>query len=83
MTSGLGITHTLTRSPLVAVVLYIAVTGGLFFVPSVTFLENVTADEPAAAVVPGPTGVEQPSSNLPVPDGSLRIGSLKGKHEHE
>jgi general secretion pathway protein M len=29
MTSGLGITHTLTRSPLVAVVLYIAVTGGL------------------------------------------------------
>jgi general secretion pathway protein M len=29
MTSGLGITHTLARSPLIAVVLYIAVTGGL------------------------------------------------------
>jgi general secretion pathway protein M len=29
MTSGYGITHALTRSPLVAVVLYIAVTGGL------------------------------------------------------
>jgi porphyrinogen peroxidase len=60
-----------------------AVTGNLFFVPSAMFLENVTVDEPTAAVVPGATGVEQPSSNLPVPDGSLRIGSLKGKHDHE
>jgi porphyrinogen peroxidase len=60
-----------------------AVTGNLFFVPSAMFLENVTVDEPTAAVVRGATGVEQPSSNLPVPDGSLRIGSLKGKHDHE
>jgi putative iron-dependent peroxidase len=60
-----------------------AVTGNLFFVPSAMFLENVTVDEPTAAVHPGATGVEQPSANLPVPDGSLRIGSLKGKHDHE
>ena len=60
-----------------------AVTGNLFFVPSAMFLENVTVDEPTAAVLPGATGVEQPSANLPVPDGSLRIGSLKGKHDHE
>ena len=55
-----------------------AVTGSLFFVPSATFLDDVTADEPTAAVVPGSSGVEQLPSNLPVPDGSLRIGSLKG-----
>jgi putative iron-dependent peroxidase len=60
-----------------------AVTGNLFFVPSAMFLENVTVDEPTAAVLPAATGVEQPSANLPVPDGSLRIGSLKGKHDHE
>jgi porphyrinogen peroxidase len=29
-----------------------AVTGNLFFVPSATFLDNVTADESAAAVIP-------------------------------
>jgi porphyrinogen peroxidase len=60
-----------------------AVTGNLFFVPSAMFLENVTVDEPTAAVVPAATGVEQPSSNLRVPDGSLRIGSLKEKRDHE
>jgi putative iron-dependent peroxidase len=60
-----------------------AVTGGLFFVPTATFLENVTADEPPALMVPESSGVQRPSSNLPVPDGSLRIGSLRGKHEHE
>jgi putative iron-dependent peroxidase len=60
-----------------------AVTGSLFFVPSATFLDNVIADESSAAMVPGPSGVERRPSNLPVPDGSLRIGSLKGKHEHE
>ncbi len=60
-----------------------AVTGGLFFVPTATFLDNVTADESPAAMVPGSSGVERVRSNLPVPDGSLRIGSLKGRHEHE
>jgi putative iron-dependent peroxidase len=60
-----------------------AVTGSLFFVPSATFLDNVTADESLAAIVPGPSGVEGIPANPPLPDGSLRIGSLKGKHEHE
>ena len=59
------------------------VTGGLFFVPSATFLDNVTADESPAAVVSGSSGVERVPSNLSMPDGSLRIGSLKGRHEHE
>jgi putative iron-dependent peroxidase len=60
-----------------------AVTGGLFFVPSATFLDNVAADESPATMVHGPSGGEDFPSHLPVPDGSLRIGSLKGKHEHE
>jgi len=60
-----------------------AVTGGLFFVPSATFLENVSADEPAAEAVPGSSAALQPCSNPPAPDGSLGIGSLKGNHAHE
>jgi putative iron-dependent peroxidase len=60
-----------------------AVTGSLFFVPSATFLDNVTADESPAAMVPKSSSLERPPSNRPVPDGSLLIGSLKGKHEHE
>ncbi len=60
-----------------------AVTGGLFFVPSATFLDNVTADEAPAAMVPGSPGVERVPSDLPAPDGSLRIGSLKRRHDHE
>jgi porphyrinogen peroxidase len=59
-----------------------AVTGNLFFAPSAMFLENVTVDEPTAGVAQA-TAVEQPSSDRPAPDGSLHIGSLKGKHEHE
>ena len=59
------------------------VTGNLFFVPTATFLEDVTVDEPAAGVVPGPLGVEDGPSNRAVSDGSLRIGSLKGKRHHE
>jgi putative iron-dependent peroxidase len=58
-----------------------AVTGNLFFVPSATFLENVSDDGPTAAVVPTSSSVEPGPSNLPVPDGSLRIGSLRGTHE--
>ena len=36
-----------------------AVTGSLFFVPSATFLDNVTADERPAAMVPGSSGLER------------------------
>jgi putative iron-dependent peroxidase len=49
-----------------------AVTGNLFFVPSATFLDDVTdAPEAAAAATP---------STPPVRDGSLGIGSLKGSN---
>jgi porphyrinogen peroxidase len=60
-----------------------AVTGNLFFVPSATFLEDVAVDEPTTAVVPRSSGVEPSPSHLLVPDGSLRIGSLKGNRHHE
>jgi len=57
-----------------------AVTGNLYFVPSATFLDEVTPDQasapqPAAASLP----VEPSQPIPPVPDGSLGIGSLKGK----
>src|SRR6266446_3615331 len=52
-----------------------AVTGNLFFVPSQNFLEAVTDEEPAEAV--------PRSQPIPVPAGSLGIGSLKGDSRHE
>jgi putative iron-dependent peroxidase len=61
-----------------------AVTGSLFFVPSATFLENVTEDQPA---FPGPSAgppAADPSPSIPsVHEGSLGIGSLKGDIRHE
>jgi porphyrinogen peroxidase len=71
-----------------------AVTGTLFFVPSATFLENVTEDQAnedppvVAEASPAPTAAETsssiPSSSTPsVRDGSLGIGSLKGDTRHE
>jgi len=66
-----------------------AVTGSLFFVPSATFLENVTADQdsedqPAVAESPAsPAGSERSPSIPPGREGSLRIGSLKGEIRHE
>jgi porphyrinogen peroxidase len=59
-----------------------AVTGNLFFVPTATFLENVTEDKPAVAVASAEPGVE---ASLPPrqADGSLGIGSLKGEIPHE
>jgi putative iron-dependent peroxidase len=59
------------------------VTGNLFFVPSATFLDEVTVDEPAADAVPEPSSVEDAPSNRGLSDGSLRIGSLKGRRHHE
>ena len=49
-----------------------AATGNLFFTPTATFLENVTADGPAASPAADP-----PQPAAPVRDGSLGIGSLK------
>src|SRR5579863_503890 len=57
-----------------------AVTGSLFFVPSATFLENVTPDGPAAAAaIPVPSAQSIPAGR----DGSLGIGSLKGIPQNE
>ena len=70
-----------------------AVTGNLFFVPSATFLENVTEDQAvedqavedqaAAAESSAAPAVAETSSIPPLRDGSLGIGSLKGDMRHE
>jgi len=59
-----------------------AVTGNLFFVPTATFLDNVT-DE--GSVVPSDAApAAEPEPSVPrESDGSLHIGSLKGDAEHE
>ena len=64
-----------------------AVTGTLFFAPSATFLENVPTGEAASSTAdPSSDGrkIEESSkSQMPPPDGSLGIGSLKEEAEHE
>jgi putative iron-dependent peroxidase len=61
-----------------------AVTGNLFFVPSATFLENVTDDGPPAEEQPATEPAVEREQSIPsVPDGSLGIGSLKGDIRHE
>jgi putative iron-dependent peroxidase len=56
-----------------------AVTGNLFFVPTATFLDEVPPDVPTG-LDSSPTDSFEPSqSSPPVSDGSLGIGSLKGK----
>jgi putative iron-dependent peroxidase len=59
-----------------------AVTGNLFFVPTATFLETVTADQPAAAA-PSTAPAEPAPATHAESDGSLGIGSLKGDIHHE
>ena len=56
-----------------------AVTGNLFFAPSVTFLENAAEPQPADSAEPAW------ESSLPTrgSDGSLGIGSLKGEISNE
>jgi putative iron-dependent peroxidase len=61
-----------------------AVTGNLFFVPSATFLEDVTEDDSTdAAASPTPAAKETSQSIPSRQDGSLGIGSLKGEVPHE
>jgi porphyrinogen peroxidase len=63
-----------------------AVTGSLFFVPSATFLDSVTQDEPASEVpsaASAPASVESSPSSESKNDGSLGIGSLQGDTSHE
>jgi putative iron-dependent peroxidase len=57
-----------------------AVTGNLFFVPTATFLDDVTSGVPAAAqpaIEPPADASSRPVP--PMPDYSLGIGSLKGE----
>jgi putative iron-dependent peroxidase len=60
-----------------------AVTGNLFFAPSVAFLEAVGEDQPAAASLVARETVEGLLSAARKRDGSLGIGSLKGEISHE
>jgi porphyrinogen peroxidase len=54
-----------------------AVTGNLFFVPTATFLDDVSSGQPAGAFDATST------SSVPSKDGSLGIGSLKGQDSYE
>ncbi|MET0934746.1 MAG: Dyp-type peroxidase [Luteibacter sp.] len=58
-----------------------AVTGCLFFVPSMDFLGSIP-DSPSAAIV-APAEVTTPGPAATSSDGSLGIGSLKSEHAHE
>ncbi len=71
-----------------------AVTGSLFFIPTATFLEDVSEDNPSitASSIPAPsvaTNLAEPAAAEPASpsphknDGSLHIGSLKGELSHE
>jgi len=61
-----------------------AVTGGLFFVPTATFLDDVTDDGPPVAPSSADTAAMKPSDpEVRKNDGSLGIGSLKGEIPHE
>jgi porphyrinogen peroxidase len=53
-----------------------AVTGSLFFVPSQPLLDSIGAGTVAA---PGATQARPPAPPAATPDGSLTIGSLRGK----
>jgi putative iron-dependent peroxidase len=61
-----------------------AITGNLFFVPSATFLEAVTEEQPAIAAPSAASASVEPSPSSHLEnDGSLGIGSLKGDIPHE
>jgi len=57
-----------------------AVTGSLFFVPSATFLDNISGKAPDSTETVGSQTSDPPSA--PSADiGSLKIGSLKGEND--
>ncbi|HTF70670.1 MAG TPA: Dyp-type peroxidase [Edaphobacter sp.] len=55
-----------------------AVTGSLFFAPSMTFLDNLGEEDPSSTSDSAPPAEPDRSSSSPVRDTSLGIGSLKG-----
>jgi putative iron-dependent peroxidase len=55
-----------------------AVTGGLFFAPSATFLEGA-GDQALPAAIAAPPVASDPPVAASVPDASLQIGSLRGE----
>jgi putative iron-dependent peroxidase len=57
-----------------------AVTGSLFFVPSATFLDNISGDEPDSTESVASQKSDPPSASTP-DDTSLKIGSLKGEKD--
>jgi putative iron-dependent peroxidase len=57
-----------------------AVTGSLFFVPSATFLDNITGDAPVSTQIVASRASDEPSASS-ADDGSLKIGSLKGEKD--
>jgi putative iron-dependent peroxidase len=59
-----------------------AVTGSLFFVPTATFLDNITEEGSDVPFTASPAAESAPPGPRES-DGSLRIGSLKGDAEHE
>ncbi|HEY3964634.1 MAG TPA: Dyp-type peroxidase [Planctomycetaceae bacterium] len=60
-----------------------AVTGNLFFAPSLTFLEAVGDGQSIPVAVPEPATLDGSSPTSRKSDGSLGIGSLKGEIPHE
>ena len=63
-----------------------AVTGNLFFAPSLTFLEGIGEDQPAALAAPVVVNSPTVNGSHSAPrqsNGSLGIGSLKGEIPHE
>jgi len=67
-----------------------AVTGNLFFIPTATFLDNVSPDQPAPAASSGTqklatasAPVETSATTARSKNGSLGIGSLKGENSNE
>jgi putative iron-dependent peroxidase len=60
-----------------------AVTGSLFFVPTASFLDDVSPDQASSVVEPRPSSSETSAATAPSKNHSLGIGSLKGDDFHE
>ena len=66
-----------------------AVTGSLFFIPTATFLDDVSIDQPVQAASSDAEKIEtastpdETSASAPSKSGSLGIGSLKGENSYE